>query len=714
MNEFKITSKIIKFLAIRAGKEVSRHELVKNFIEHSDKKNSHKHHKKHKSEENGYLLDLLLNLLEGEKLIRSLGKKLLFVEKPFLLHGQISLSKRGDGFVKLNSGTEIFVPASATESSIDGDYVDVIPMGIGRKGKLEGEVMNIARRKRILYRFKVLDTEGNFIAGKLLDMSGGLKEGIIPKKTILGDILKSIKVDDILVVKLKENAFHDSNLYEVSFIRFESDSEIDPDFNRILMKYNYELYYPDLLPHTISEEVAPATVVDWERRADLQELYTVTIDGETSKDFDDAISLVEEENRVRFYVHIADVSYYVKQASALDEEAYRRSTSVYLSNGVVPMLPPLLSENLCSLVEGKPRLAFTVEMEGDWSGQIYYAKFYKSIIKVDKRCTYESVEKELNINDPDNWFSKLMRLANEMRKRRVESGRVDLNLKESHIIMDNNFSVIQIIDRERLNSHILIEEFMLSANIKVAEFLRKRNAPALYRVHEPMEKDKLKALNSFLALYGLNHWIKDIDYQRIREVLELMEGHPSEKVFNYFLLRSFKQAYYTGKAEGHWGLGFQDYCHFTSPIRRYPDLVCHRVLDSLLKSDPLPYSIEEIETMGLYCSDRERAAVDAERDMMKLKACRYVESTGIRKFNGNIIGVKSHFVFVELDELNVEGVVRFYHFTDEDALIIPNEFSFVSKKYSRAFYLGQKLELEIEEIDLEEIRIFLKPKGSVL
>lgn len=715
MNYFKFTSKIFKFLALHAGKDISRHELNKKFLDYSIKKQSNKHRKKHRLEEQAYLLDLILNLLEGDNLIRNTGKKTFYVTKPFLLNGQISLSKRGDGFVRLDSGTEVFVPSEATDTSIDGDYVEILPVGLGRKGKIEGEVMNIIRRSRVFYRLKVEELEGNFILGKLLDMSGNPKEGIIPKKTILEDILKSIRLGDVLIVKFKENAYHDNNLYEVAFVRFESDSNLDPDFNRILMKYNYELYYPDLLPHNIPETVDESTVDDWGSRVDLRDLYTVTIDGATSKDFDDAISFVEEDNRVRFYVHIADVSYYVKPSSVLDEEAYKRATSVYLSNGVVPMLPPILSENLCSLVEGQNRLAFTVEMEGDWSGKIYYAKFYKSVIRVDQRCTYESVEEELQKNDPSNWFSKLMRLALELRKTRIESGRVDLNIKESHIIMDDNFSVIQIIDKERLNSHILIEEFMLSANIKVAEFLRKKKAPTLYRVHEPMEKEKLKALNSFLALYGLNHWIRDIDYQRIRETLEIMEGHPSEKIFNYFLLRSFKQAYYTGKAEGHWGLGFEDYCHFTSPIRRYPDLVCHRVLDSILKSEPHPYTIAEVEIMGVHCSDRERLAVDAERDMRKLKACRYVQSTGVKEFTGNIIGVKPHSIFVELEELNVEGVVRFYHFTDEDSLIVPNEFSFVSKKYSRAFYLGQKLELEIEDIDLEEIRIFLQPKkNSVL
>ncbi|MCB1157296.1 MAG: VacB/RNase II family 3'-5' exoribonuclease, partial [Leptospiraceae bacterium] len=393
-----------------------------------------------------------------------------------------------------------------------------------------------------------------------------------------------------------------------------------------------------------------------------------------------------------------------------DEEAYRRATSVYLANRVVPMLPPELSENLCSLVAETNRLAFTVEMVGTYEGEIHFAKFYKSIIKVNQRYTYDMAEEEIQKNEEGNWICKVNRLAMALKQKRQKSGRIDLNLSEVRPVIDEEGNVVEIKAQERLQSHMLIEELMLSANIKVAEKLRKNKVPSLFRIHEPMEDDKLETLNSFLRMYGIKHWIRGTDYSDLKKALEVVQGHPAEKLFNYFLLRSFMQAYYDGSDEGHWGLGFKDYCHFTSPIRRYPDLVCHRALDALLNEDTLPYTKEEITSMGYHCSEEERAAADAERDMVKLKACRYVETTGKTDFIGTITGIRPHSVFVELEELNVEGVIRHQHFTDEEELLLPNEFSFQSKKYTKTFYLGEKLSLVLESIDYEEIRIFVKPK----
>ena len=413
-------------------------------------------------------------------------------------------------------------------------------------------------------------------------------------------------------------------------------------------------------------------------------------------------------------MHIADVSAYVKQGSPLDEEAYKRATSVYLTDIVIPMLPPILSENLCSLIADKNRLAFTVEMTGDYTGKIFSAKFYKSIIKVDKRLTYENAQVEIIANNPDSKIVKLMKLANAIKSDRIKKGRVELNLKEVYINTEENGDVIDIKWRERLDSHILIEEMMLSANVKVAEFLRKKNAPALFRIHETMDEEKLETLNSFLSLYGINHVIHSTDYDEIKVALGKLKGNPAEKTFNYFLLRSFMQAYYGGEKMGHWGLGFKDYCHFTSPIRRYPDLVVHRVLDALISSEAeLPYSLSDITDMGIHTSEEERKAADAERDIQKLKGCRYIEKLGIKEFVGVISGIKPHMIFVELEGYFGEGAVSYTHFTDEYELKILNDFSFISKKYSKTYFLGQKIDLILEKIDYEDMKIYLQPQESI-
>jgi ribonuclease R len=714
----RIIPRFIEYLAVNAGSELKLNNLLALFLDvkkdkHSGKKKKSKNEKfREKKEETEEQILTVLNLLEKEGLVL-MKKKTLEIHKPFRLSGKISISRRGDGFVKLPSGNEIFIPAELTEGSISGDVVEIIPIGKGKKDRLEGEVKSILKRGRSLYRMKVTETDGNYFFGKLLDMTGEVKEGALRKKTLLLDIIKAIKVDDVLIVKLKEESFYDKNIYEVGFLKFESGSTRDKDLNRVLMKYNYIQQYPDHISIDFPEEVNENTVSDWSSRVDLRNLWAVTIDGANSKDFDDAVSIEEEEGVVKFYVHIADVSYYVKQDSTLDEEAYARATSVYLVDTVVPMLPPVLSEDLCSLVAQKNRLAFTVEMTGDYNGRIFSAKFYKSVIKVDQRLTYDVAEQEINSQDPSNRLVKLMKLANGLKSARMTRGRIDLNLKEMYIKTTEDGEVQEIHEKERLQSHILIEELMLSANTKVAEFIRKKKVPNLYRIHETMDDEKLDTLNMFLQLYGINHTIQSVEYDELALALKKMEGHPSQRVFNYFLLRSFKQAYYGGETLGHWGLGFKDYCHFTSPIRRYPDLVVHRVLDSIIHSESIPpYSSEKITSMGFHTSDMERKAADAERDIQKIKACRYLEKTGIKEFKAVITGVKPQWVFVELEGYNVEGVIECKHFTNEYELNIPNEFSFISKRQSKTYFLGQVIELELERIDYEEIKIFLKPKAN--
>ncbi|MEM7180253.1 MAG: VacB/RNase II family 3'-5' exoribonuclease [Spirochaetota bacterium] len=706
MKKNNLIRKTFEYLKINAGTEISKSEMIKMFSVPSLKKNSKKIQAIRQELENS--IRLFWDILATEGLV-TLKKKHIIPNKPFHLRGKISFNRKGDGFVRLPSGYEIFIPAEEAGYSMNGDMVEVVPNSIGKKSRLEGEVIDIIKRSREFYRMKVNHLEGNYISGTILDIPGDIKEGLLHKRSILKDTLDAIQDNDVLIVKLRDTSFKDNLLYEVSFIRFESDTKSDPDLERILMKYNYTQTYPDILSNTYSDSVEETSVSDWHSRVDLRNLYTVTIDGETAKDFDDAISFVEEENSIRFYVHIADVSYYVKQNSALDDEAYQRSTSVYLNNRVIPMLPPELSENLCSLVADKNRLAFTVEMVGNYSGEIFFAKFYKSIIKVDKRYTYEMAEKEILTADPNNWLCKIHKLTTGLKNKRITDGRVELDLKEAKPILDEEGNVTEIKLLDRLESHILIEELMLSANIMVAEKLRKSQVPSLFRIHEPMAEDKLETLNSFLRLYGFKHQIRGTSYSDLKRALAVVKDEPAEKLFNYFVLRSFMQAYYSGDKGGHWGLGFEHYSHFTSPIRRYPDLVCHRALDALMQKEKYPYSKEQILSMGYHCSDEERRAISAERDILKLKACRYVESKGITSFIGSISGIRPQAIFVEIADLNVEGVIRHIHFTDEEELVIPNDFSFVSKKYSKQFSLGQKLDLELEKIDIENIRIFVRP-----
>lgn len=718
MDIYKLQKKIIDYLDSKAGREVTKQEIKNKFIDIVDrpkqidkkKKTTPRGKSKSSRKELETSIDNLLFSLEREGLLET-HKKAILVKSPFRFMGRVSISRRGDGFLKLPSKNEVFIPGPLTNTAISGDRVEVLPLGIGRKDRFEGEVVNITRRGRQLYRMRVKEKAGKYIFGIFLDMLGDEKEGVIHTKSLLMDTIDDINVGDILIVKLKEGSRPDDNLYEVSFDRFESDTKDDPDLMRILMKYDYHIQHPDHIKIDYEEEVSEKTVKDWNQRTDLRNLYTVTIDGATAKDFDDAISFSDEENKLRIWIHIADVSHYVKKDSDLDEEAYNRATSVYLSDRVVPMLPPILSENLCSLVSGVNRLAFTVEIEASKEGDLYNAIFYKSIINVNKRYTYELAEEEIVAADPNNWMFQISQFTDNLRKKRIKAGRVDLNIKEASVSWNKEKKTNDIEIRERLTSHLLIEELMLSANMKVDEFLRKKKAPTLHRIHEPMDEEKLEMLNQFLQLNGHNIAIKNISYPEIMNAVTTIENSPVAKIFNYLLLRSFMQAYYGGETLGHWGLGFKDYCHFTSPIRRYPDLIVHRVLHAALLEDRFPYDNGEIGIMGVHCSEEERRAADAERDIIKIKSFRYLESTGITEFKGFIIGIRPSQIFIELADTNLEGVLDKSEFTDEFEVVIKSDFSFYSKKYTKNFFIGDEVSVSLDRIDYEEIKVFLKLKS---
>jgi ribonuclease R len=702
------TKKLIEYFIKHKNHKIHKKDLYQLFLE--PKKNKSQTRNRRELEKEKIQIEECIWILENYGLVKTDRISISILDK-FDFKGSISLTKKGDGFLSVGPDLEIFIPSKFTESALNGDQVLVVPLNIGKKNRIEGKVVKVLKRGRTLYRMKVQNLEGKFIQGYLLDMSGEEKFALIHKKSILKDVLDDISIHDVLIVKLKEHAHQMDDSYEFSFVKLEKGKTLDLDLNRILMKYNLEQNYPDTIEFNFPESVNENSIHDWEQRVDLRDLYTITIDGETAKDFDDAISFVEEDKKIIFYIHIADVSYYVKQGSALDEEAKTRATSVYLANRVVPMLPPQLSENLCSLIANENRLAFTVEMEGDYKGKIYSAKFYKSIIKVNERYTYERAEKELNESSSSNWLNKVMRLANSLKQSRIEQGRIELSFNETYIKADKEDpKVFEILKRERLNSHILIEEMMLSANTKVAEFLRKKKAKTLYRIHESMDEDKLENINNLLKLSGLKTRIKTVEYTDLKKALSAIQGKPLEKIFNYNLLRSFMQAVYNGEPKGHWGLGFRDYCHFTSPIRRYPDLVCHRALYEILDKEEDAYTEEEIHELGFHCSKEERRAADAERDIMKLKACRFVHDSGKKEFTAVITGFKPTHVFVELEEVLAEGVIRYTEFTNDLELTILDDFSFYAKKYSKTFSLGDKLNLELENIDFEEIRIYLKIK----
>jgi ribonuclease R len=722
------TSSILNFFLKNSGKLIAFKEFDKFLKQDQHTEKKIKKGRSRQSNNFDVVQDPMLIVAELELLgLITIKGRSYAVKEPFLLKGKVSLNPRGIAFVSVQgadpAARDIFISPSDTKGALPGDEV-LVRLKDRKRERFEGYIVNVVKRARKLYRMKLLSrVKQNAVPGILLDTPGQVP-GCITTNRIPADMLKQMKGDTNIIVTLsgKQILYLGTHMHEAEFVRFESDSDADPDFERIMMKYNLDPVYPgniDLPEHKELAEEQISAIIKSEKRRDLRSLYTITIDGEDSKDFDDAISILREKRKFRLFVHIADVAHYVKKDTALDREAQRRSTSVYLPGRVVPMLPPVLSENLCSLIQDKNRMSFTAEMEIDpKSGKITDSKFYKSIIKVDRRLTYNIAERELDEaerNGKITDLTEMWNLAQKQKSLRMKEGRIDLNLKETKIKVGDNNEISGIETADRLKSSMLIEEFMLSANTSVARFLRKKNAKVLYRVHDAMEEGKIETLNTFFKIYNISFEMKNTLPATLGKALNKVKENPVvEKIFNMLLLRSFMQANYRGQPAGHWGLGFKDYCHFTSPIRRYPDLVVHRVLSSYIRKEKPAYTEEEIHSLGMLTSEQERKAMEAERDMTKLKVIRHIERTGQKEFRGFITGFRTDRVFLELEDFPIEAVVAASHLTNDAELILPDRFSAYIKKFSRPAFLGEEWKLIIDRIDYEDIRLYFKPVPGAL
>ncbi|MCS7206299.1 MAG: VacB/RNase II family 3'-5' exoribonuclease [Leptospiraceae bacterium] len=700
--------KILQYLEKHQGKTLSEREILKLF---------EKTKKKKKSQKELIEPEVIISELVNLSLIEIKNKKYT-IKSPFLVECKISFSPTGLVFamprfllMPNEFPKDIFVPPNRSKGVLIGD-IALVRLVDKKRERFEGEVISIVKRNRKFFRMEIQEFFDTFAIGLLLDIPGKLLAAV-DLKGLSKDTKERIHVKTKIIVKLtgKMITLRQSRFFEGAMIRFEDETEFDVDFDRILIKYNLNPYYPHFeIPNYDPEK--PETIPDWNSRKDLRDLYTITIDGEDAKDFDDAVSLeIPSKNKYKLYVHIADVSLYVEKDSPLDKEALGRGTSYYLANRVIPMLPPVLSENLCSLVEGKNRLTVTVEMDIDArTGKIQKAKFYRSIIRVNKRYTYEAAENLIDTNI-DPILPDLWKLAQVQRNDRIKKGRIDLEIPEPKFIFGENDKVIEIQTRKRLRSSMIIEECMLSANIAVAEYLYKKKTPTLYRVHEPMDEEKLELLNAFFEIYDIKVNLDDVDSFSIQKAIEKVQkkGEKESRIFNLILLRSFMQARYSPESIGHWGLGFKHYCHFTSPIRRYPDLVVHRALISTLKRKKSPYEEEEMWDLAIKTSEAERQAMEAERDIWKLKLIRYIETTNQSIFHGFITGIRNEGVYLELEECPVDGFVPAKYLTNEPELIFPDPFSVYVKKLSRPAFLGERWKLELERVDPENLKIYFKP-----
>jgi len=454
------------------------------------------------------------------------------------------------------------------------------------------------------------------------------------------------------------------------------------------------------------------------KRKDLRNLSTVTIDGERARDFDDAVSISLTEHGYRLWVHIADVGSYVPWGSAIDLEARKRGTSVYLPDRVIPMLPKELSEDLCSLRPKTDRLAFTAEMEFDRHGRRVNQKFYPSLIKSDERMTYTSVRKILidqDISEREQYdyllkdFELMGELCGILRSVRLERGSLDFDLPEPEIILDLQGNPEAIIRAERNFAHMIIEEFMIAANEAVAEHLEGVGVPSLYRIHEEPDATKLEDI---MKVVRPVHRVgkKTLKPKDFSALLGSIKGAPEEEIINYLVLRSLKQARYSPINVGHFGLASESYTHFTSPIRRYPDLVVHRILRELLTkrliSDKRKQELQAMLPDIAFTSSRtERLSVDVERKVIDAMRVWFMKDKVGDEFAGRIIGVTPFGLRVRLADFYVEGFIHLSYMTDDFYQYNEKTMRLHGRHTNRSFRIGQELRLRVDRVDMEEREI---------
>jgi len=490
--------------------------------------------------------------------------------------------------------------------------------------------------------------------------------------------------------------------------------EIDVELKSVLKKYGLKTEFPKNVIKQ-SEEIKFHS--DLNDRIDLREKVCFTIDPEDAKDFDDAVSIELLQNKeYKIGIHIADVSYYVKENTDIDIEALKRGTSYYLVNHVVPMLPEKLSNDICSLKPNEDRLTFSVFITLNKNCEIQNYEIRKSIINSKRRFTYEEVQKIVDTKKGD--FSKeilkIHDISKQLTKIRMEEESIDFETQEVKFVLDEEGKVKDIKLKQRLDSMRLIEEYMLLANKCVTEFVtklkKKKNLdyPFIYRVHDDPDADKLKDLSEYVKQFG--YTLNVNDKNSIKELLKQIKGKPEEFIINNLLIRSMAKAIYTDKNIGHYGLGFPDYTHFTSPIRRYPDLIVHRMLyDYIKEPEGLTERINNyrkiIRDVSKQCSTQEQNAVSAERETIKLKQIEYLNNHIGDEFEGIISGIIKNGIFVEISELYIEGMVRFKDIEDDYYEYDIKNHCAVGLRKHKMYRAGDKVNIKVISTDMATKKI---------
>ena len=493
------------------------------------------------------------------------------------------------------------------------------------------------------------------------------------------------------------------------------------DLKSVIIEFGLPQEFPRTVVEAAERLRGEPNPAERQRRRDLRQVATVTIDPEDAKDFDDALSLYRDKATGRRVVlaHISDLSYHVPPESALDTEARSRGMSVYLANDVVPMLPHAQSKDTLSLVAGKDRLAKTVQMEFDDAGKMVDYSLHYSVVNVARRMSYTEVQEILDAAAAERlpkplWalLMELDALAGQLRERRRHVGSIDLDMPEYRVSMDADGRVVGVTQIVRDRSHGLVEEFMLSANRCVADFLRKNKLPGLYRIHEPPLEEDLEEFAAFVETI-LRRRVDALDRKALQALLAEVEGTHVAEAVNMQLLRAMQRAVYSPECKSHFALHFDRYSHFTSPVRRYPDLVVHQILDGFVQekkgASALRHTWEpKLGAIAAHCNEMQERADEAEREIVKIKLLRYLQDHKDLVFEAVVTGVQEYGLFARLEDYSIEGLVKVQDIGDDFYRYDERRKALVGTRRGREFHLGQPVKVTIEQIDMARRHLDLK------
>ena len=653
-----------------------------------------------------------LDDLEAEGLIVRTRKDRYGVpDKMNLAVGWVQVHARGFGFLIQDDPElkDVFISSDNIASAMHGDRV-IVRLNRDNVGRPEGEVIKILTRanKQVVGTFEKRQKHGFTVPDDVR-----LRWDIL----IPDGQSKGAKNGDKVVVEITRWPEPRRNPEGKIIEKIGRQGDLGVDILTIIKKHQLPEEFPKVVLHEadkISLTISPDELAG---RQDLRQQLIVTIDGEDAKDLDDAVTLtLTPEGNYRLGVHIADVGYYVREGSELDKEAYHRGTSVYLVDRVLPMLPQRLSNGICSLNAGEDRLALGVEIEVSNDGEVLSHRILESIILVKERLTYSNVNRLLegDAEQRDRYreiapmLELMAELSGILTKRREQRGSIDFNFPEVKVILDGEGHPVEIKKRERGVSERLIEEFMLLANEVIAEHYFTLKSPFLYRVHEEPSEDKITELSTKLDAFGyhLNPGSRGkIRPAALQQIVHQADGQPEERAVNTMVLRTMKLARYEAECRGHFGLAAQYYTHFTSPIRRYPDLVIHRIIREILRKGQLAEKrkaqlLKRMPEIAEQSSNRERVAEEAERETVDLKKVEYMQQFIGQTFPGIVSGVTNFGFFVEID-FGLEGLVHVSNLTDDYYHYDETKMALKGEHTGQVYKIGQEVQISVARANVE-------------